>query len=142
VAFENAARLALLTERPDWSARAQRVLTFYLPHTHERPLGVAHALLALDFMAGPVLQAVLVTSKQGADDEMGSVFHHAYLPRKVLVHADLSGSRWDELSQLVPWVNGKAACAKRPIAYLCTNGRCEVPATDAAMLTQQVLSFR
>ena len=63
VAFENAARLALLTELPEWIARAQGALAFYRPHTHERPLGVAHALLALDFLAGPVVQAVLVTSR-------------------------------------------------------------------------------
>jgi uncharacterized protein YyaL (SSP411 family) len=137
VAFENAARLALLTERPEWITRAQRSLAFYLPHMQERPMGVAHALLALDFMAGPVVEAVLVTSKRN-DDEMGAAFHHAYLPRKLLVHAGLAGTKWDELAQLVPWVAGKEVRGAQATATLCRSGRCEPPTTNAAALAEQL----
>ena len=138
VAFENSARLAVMTEQPSWSARAARDLAFYEPHLRERPMGTSHAFLALDFMAGPVLEAVLASTKSGAGDEIASVFHKNFFPRKVLVHGALQGTPWDEVATLVPWVEGKGAQATQAMAFLCINNRCELPTSDPAMLRKQL----
>jgi hypothetical protein len=137
VAFENTARLAVITEQETWMARAQRNLAFYEPHMRQRPSGVTHALLALDFMAGPVLEVVLASSKTAGDD-MGSLFHHTYCPRKAMVHGGLEGTPWDEVASLVPWVSGKAPRSHQATVFLCSNGRCETPATDPVTLREQL----
>jgi uncharacterized protein len=137
VAFENTARLAVITEAQTWITRAQRNLAFYEPHMRQRPLGVAHALLALDFMAGPVVEIVLASSKATADD-MGTLLHRTYCPRKVMVHGGLAGTPWNEVAALVPWVRGKAPLSGQATAFVCINGRCEAPATDPITLGEQL----
>jgi uncharacterized protein YyaL (SSP411 family) len=137
VAFENTARLAVITENQTWIARAQRNLAFFEPHMRQRPLGVAHAMLTLDFMAGPVLEIVLASSKAAGDD-MGTLLHRTYCPRKAMVHGGLAGTAWDEVAALVPWVAGKGPRSGQANAFVCSNGRCEAPATDSITLGGQL----
>jgi uncharacterized protein YyaL (SSP411 family) len=140
VALLNAARLAGLTDQDRWRRVCDRALAVYGPLPAEHPLAVSHALLAYDFVAGPVREVVLALPD--AADEAGLAFRRVlretFCPRMVLVTGTPGSAEWQAIEKQVPLARGKVAVGGRPTAYVCAQGRCELPATDPEVFARQL----
>jgi hypothetical protein len=95
---------------------------------------MSEALLAVEFHAATVLEIVVVwpDGAAAAAAPLLDVVRRSFLPAHVLA----GGAELviDSLASSVPFVRGKHAQAGRPTAYVCQQGRCDLPLTDAAAL--------
>jgi len=141
VALMNAARLAAFTDDIRWRQVVDRALGFYLPIVEERPMALTEALLAVDFLAGPVREIVLVLPAGGdSASAFQTVLRETYCPRKVLLVGDAASSRWHALEKRIPLIRGKAPQAGLATAYVCSRGTCQLPSTDPLEFQRQIAS--
>jgi uncharacterized protein YyaL (SSP411 family) len=141
VALMNAARLAAFTDDVRWQQVVDRALGFYLPIIEDRPMALTEALLAVDFLAGPVREIVLVLPA-GGDPEHAfqAILREAFCPRKVLVAGDATSPQWRDLEMRIPWLREKAAQNSLATAYVCWRGNCQLPTTDPLEFQRQIVS--
>ncbi|MCM8613440.1 hypothetical protein [Accumulibacter sp.] len=99
-----------------------------------QPFSMSEALLAVEFHAGTVLEVVVVwpDGAAAAAAPLLDVVRRSFPPAHVL--AGGAESVIDSLASSVPFVRGKRAQAGLPTAYVCQQGRCDLPLTDAAAL--------
>jgi uncharacterized protein len=140
VALMNAARLAIFTDNGRWRQVADRALAFYRPLMDGRPTAMAESLLAADFLAGPVREIALALP--ALDAASAEPFRRAlrenFCPRKVLVVGESASSSWREMQERAPLLRGKIARDGRTTAYVCTQGRCDLPTTDSETFAKQI----
>jgi hypothetical protein len=140
VAMLNVARLATLTDDPRWRQVAERARASYLPILGEQPMAMTHALLAVDFMAGPVREiAVALPSPDGnSSGPLVQSLREVFCPRKVLVIGDPASSDWKKLQAKLPYLAGKAVTHGQATAYVCEHGQCQLPTDDATVLRKLI----
>jgi uncharacterized protein len=139
VALGNAVRLATLTDDEHWRAIVDRALGYYLPGMEAQPMGMAHALLAVDFLAGPIHEVVLaLPASDRSTRALEDVLRTSFCPRHVLLAGQPGSSNWQALERHIPLLAGKLAQDGRATAYVCQQGRCDLPTTDPARLAQQI----
>jgi uncharacterized protein YyaL (SSP411 family) len=140
VAMLNAARLATLTDNPRWRRVAERARDAYLPILSEQPMAMTHALLAVDFMAGPVREiAVALPSPAGASNRLlVQSLREVFCPRKVLVVGDPTSLSWKDLQAKIPYLANKTATHGQATAYVCEHGQCQLPTEDATVLRKLI----
>jgi len=138
VALMNLARLAVFKDDGRWRRAVDRALVFYLPRLREQPLAMTEALLAVDFLLGPVREIVLALSSHSATPN--SALHKrladTFCPRKALVTCDPSTS--SGLAERIPWLKGKTAQNELATAYVCTLGQCGLPTHDPDVFLQEI----
>ena len=144
VALMNLARLAAFTDDERWRQATERALDSYLPRLRERPMAMSEALLAVDYLRGPVREIVLVIPSDGPGDGAfpQSSFHKAlaetFCPRKALVTVAANSPTRPGLEERIPWLKGKAAQHELATAFVCTLGQCQLPTTDPSEFLQQI----
>jgi uncharacterized protein YyaL (SSP411 family) len=138
VAWENAARLSALTHKSEWLTLTSQGLAYYEPYLRERPLGTTHALLVLDFIAGPVLEIVLARPSSESNCKITEVLQTTYCPRAVRVSGDPSAPHWQALCERIPWIRGKELTKGHATAFVCKQGQCELPTQDSEVFRQQL----
>jgi len=144
VALLNAARLAAFTEDQRWLGVAARAAEFMLALVEEQPLGMGHALVALDFFAGPSWQIAVVAP----DPETAAVtalvrpLRESFCPRKALVTGVGGSPAWHDLGGRMPWLKEKSPVDRAPTAYVCTQGRCDLPTSDPLEFARQLAGLR
>ncbi len=142
LALLNAARLAVLTDDNAWHDIAQRGLASMLPMLEAEPSAMSTALLAVDFMAGPVSEiAVLGSQAELAATPLVRALQTSFCPRKVVVMADPSSVEWDTLTARLPLLSGRVAVDGQATAYVCEHGRCQLPTRDAGELERQLAAL-
>lgn len=52
------------------------------------------------------------------------------------------GNAEEEISKLVPWLEGRKSIDGKPTAYVCEKGRCGLPETDPAGFFKQLAKSR
>ena len=111
-------RLALLTDRTDFRAAAERTLTLFGPRMNSTAHAVPEMLCALDLALGQPRQIVVAGEPAAPDTQaLLRVVRRPYRPNKVVVLArDQSTPR--------PALDGKAT------AYVCVDRTCQLPTTD------------
>jgi uncharacterized protein YyaL (SSP411 family) len=105
---------------------------------------MTEALLALDFLADTPLEIAIVWPDGMADtanaadaaEPLLSVLRRTYLPSRAIAGGPASAI--EALAETVAFVRGKVAQGGLPTAYVCRQGRCELPVTDAAALAAQL----
>jgi len=140
MALANAARLAALTDDERWRAIAGRAVEAHRRDLEERPMAMTHALLAIDFLAGPVREIVLALPSSGAafDNDLQRCLREPFVPRKVLVMGDPGSQEWRDMEVKIPFLARRIAVDQQATAYVCEGGHCQLPTRDAAVLRQQL----
>jgi uncharacterized protein len=140
VAFLNVARLAAFTGDERWHGVAERALSYYLPAIEAQPVTMAHALLAVDFLAGPTREIVIATPN--GDSEAARPFQQVlrerFTPRRVLFIGQADSGEWRKLQNHLALLDQKPAKNGHVTAYVCQQGTCELPTTDPEQFAQQI----
>ncbi|HVV48106.1 MAG TPA: thioredoxin domain-containing protein, partial [Polyangia bacterium] len=135
VALLSALRLATFTADDRWRAIADRAFASLAATLAENPLALAEALLAVDYAAAEPREIAVVWPR-GAGPESAAplldVLRRTFVPDGALVA--VSEADAPALGGLVPWVADKTALSGRPTAYVCVQGRCELPVHDPEAL--------
>jgi uncharacterized protein YyaL (SSP411 family) len=141
IVLMNAARLVAYTDDERWRKVTERALAFSRPMLEANPLAMAEALLAVDFLAGPVREIVIAysASDPGSLHPFRQVLRDTFCPRKVLVVGEPTSSGWRTLESSIPLLRGKVARDGRVTAYVCTRGHCELPTTDPQQFLSQIV---
>jgi uncharacterized protein YyaL (SSP411 family) len=138
VALMNAVRLAVFTDDDRWRQVARRALGAHSKVLRDRPVAMTEALLALD-MFSDVPREIAIVWPDGCADAAApllSVLRRTYLPSRAISGGEQSAM--ESLGQTVAFVRGKVAQSGLPTAYLCHQGRCQLPVTDAAAFEAQL----
>jgi hypothetical protein len=130
--------LATFTDDERWRGIVERALGYYLPGMEAQPMGMAHALLAVDFLAGPIHEVVLALPADRPTRALEDVLRTSFCPRHVLLAGQPGSPNWQALERNLPLLAGKLAQDGRATAYVCQQGRCDLPTTDPARLAQQI----
>jgi hypothetical protein len=135
VAFDVLVRLARLTGRTDYEARAGALADACSRQVAAHPSGMAHFLVGLDLAIGPSQELVVV----GDPDSPGTralldVAREGFHPRLVVLHRPLGAE--GPLAELAPVVRGFVQVDGRPTAYLCQGFACERPVTEPGELRE------
>jgi len=141
VALLNLARLAAFTDDERWRRAVNRALASCLPRIQEHPMAMTEALLAVDYLLGPVREIVLALPS--ASFPPRSAFHtrlaDTFCPRKALVTCAPNPPIRSRLEARIPWLGGKTARNGQATAYVCTQGQCRLPTADPDEFVQQLL---
>jgi len=140
VALMNVARLAALTDESRWRDITAHALSFYLPMLAERPMTMTEALLAVDFLAGPVREIVLAlpAGNPTSARPFEKILRETFCPRKVLLAGDPDSPAWQKLQSRVPLLRNKPLRDAQATAYVCSQGHCELPTIDPEQFARQI----
>jgi hypothetical protein len=137
VALLNVARLASLTVDPRWREVAGRALAWLWPRLAAQPLAFSEALLAVDFLAGPVREIVLARPTGGAR-ELERTLAERFCPRKVLVVGEPGSAAWTALAERIPLLGDKVLRDGQATAYVCSGQTCLEPIHEPEILAKQL----
>ncbi|HMA94102.1 MAG TPA: thioredoxin domain-containing protein [Polyangiaceae bacterium] len=118
-------RLHELTQEARYQEHAESLLRAYGAAATRSPFGFAHFLAAVDFVQRGPLQIVLAGDRPKTA-ALASVVLRQYLPARVLAHAEDVTLGEDRTA-----LDGKAT------AYVCRQGTCNLPVTNADALLEQ-----
>jgi uncharacterized protein YyaL (SSP411 family) len=129
-------RLAHLAGTPEDTAVAESALRLVAQLMERAPTGFGHALGALDFHLGPVMEVAIVGRPGDADTAaMLEQVTERYLPNAVVALAapdDVAAAERVPLLRDRPQLDGKAT------AYVCEHFVCQRPVNDPAALAEQL----
>jgi uncharacterized protein YyaL (SSP411 family) len=127
-------RASILLDRPAYAAAAAALLREALPLMAEHTAAYAHMLCAA-LMPELRMEAVLVGPAGSSQTQaLLQALRSKYMPNKVTAYLDPSASNAEALQSLIPLLRGKTAASGRSTLYLCRNGVCKKPMTDAGEL--------
>lgn len=140
VMAHNLLRLATITGEQRYRTRAEKLLAAFAEDL-EATTSLTHMHAALSLAWGRPLEILIVLPEQGGDPspllaELASV----YLPN-TFVFTVKSGAALAAASQHIPALAGRTARGGKPTAYVCEQGRCQLPTTEAKTLGEQLRSF-
>ncbi|MCG5052598.1 MAG: thioredoxin domain-containing protein [Myxococcales bacterium] len=143
VAIMNALRLYTFASDPAWKTVAEKGLASLQPRLVQSGLGLTEALLALDRHADKPREIVIVwpPGQRHTAQPLIDVVRRAFVPNRALVTAE-AGPSLEALARWVPFVSGKEPEGGRATAYVCEEGRCELPVTDPARFAAQLQKVR
>ena len=140
VAMMNAARLATYLDDPAWRDVAARAFRAHAAVLTERPMAMTEALLALDFFLDEPREIVVVWPDGDTRDDAApllNVLRRTFLPAAVTAMG--SEAEVARIGRTAPFARDKVPLGGKPTAYVCRQGRCQLPVTDADALAAQLL---
>jgi hypothetical protein len=131
VALHNLLRLARMTANADFEKKAARIGKAFSSMVTKHPSAAAHFLTAFDFALGPSCEVVIAGSlRQAETRHFLKKLREPFLPDKVvLLRTEDDEGR--SLSGIAPFTEHMAPINGKPAAYVCSNGACASPTTDA-----------
>jgi hypothetical protein len=136
VALLSALRLHTFTGDDAWRTIAERALVSLAGPLTENPLALTETLLALDYFTDEAKEIAVVWPRDagaaGARPLL-DVLARTFVPNRALAgacQADVPA-----LARLAPFVADKIALDGRPTAYVCVQGRCDLPVHDPEALS-------
>jgi hypothetical protein len=141
VALMNLARLAAFTDGERWRRAVDHALAACLPRMQDHPLAMTEALLAVDFVRGPVREIALALPHEHGPNETAfrKVLADTFSPRKVLVAGIPTSTNWQILASHIPWLEGKTTQTDKVTGYVCSAGQCQLPTTEPEQFRQQLI---
>ena len=131
LALMNLVRLHALTLDDAYRARAMKQLRFFGDRLQRYPTGLSEMLLALQFQLDDPLEVIIVTAGDRAQAKaFMDVLRETYLPATV-VSVVTEGEDLQSHAEWLPPIARKTARGGRPTAYVCRQGVCRLPVTDA-----------
>ena len=138
IAAHNLLRLALLTGDLAYRRRAEQALRAFADPIMQ---GAMPAMLAaVDLDSDAALEVVVVRGPHADDGELMTAARRTYVPNSAIVTGTeemLSG-----IVEQLPWLAEKGAPGGRSMAYVCEEGRCELPTADPRKLADQLTRIR
>ncbi len=136
VAALNLVRLALLIDHDSFWTRLEALLAAFDARLRHAEVPLPKMLVALYAYHHRPRQVLLVRPDNGSDASLLAEVRAMPASRRVLVRA--RESELATLGDLVPWLQGKRVLAARATAYVCDEGRCQQPTSDATELRRQL----
>ena len=138
IAAMNLLRLYQLTDHQPYRQRAEALFrAFGQPLSQGSPQMTA-TLAALDFYLDVPRQIVLVTpDAQASDDALLAQLRHRFVPNRVLIRTP-QGAPLQKMQQLIPLLEDKRAIEGRTTAFVCEEGRCELPTSSPQEFARQI----
>ncbi|HVZ86061.1 MAG TPA: thioredoxin domain-containing protein [Polyangia bacterium] len=138
VALLSVQRLHTFTSDDRWRAVADKALANLAAALTENPLALAEALLAVDHAADQPREIAVVWPDGGAAGgaPLLDVLRRTFVPNRALAAG--SEAETAALAGLIPWLADKPALAGRPTAYVCVQGRCDLPVHDPDALAARL----
>ena len=126
-------RLGALTGRQDLWKKGERVLNLFRDFMEGAPGGFSNMLCALDFYIQRPKEIAIVGGRDQEDTKaLLSSVHRRLLPNKVICLLDPTDSQ--EVTNVIPLLEGKTQKSGRATAYVCKNFTCSAPVTEAGEL--------
>jgi len=133
----NLLRIAQITTAEEFTRRAEAALRGVAVIAEREPTSLSELLLAIDWRAGTPTEILIVTPKgRGQAEPLLAELRQVFLPNSVLIVA--GEAELPELRSLTPLVRGKRAIEGRATAYVCEQGRCELPTSEPAVFRAQL----
>jgi uncharacterized protein len=139
VALLSAQRLGTFTSDDRWRVVAERAVASLAGTLTENPLALAEALLAVDYAADEPREIAIVWPRHAAPESAAplvDLLRRTFVPNRAI--AATSEADAAALGALVPWIADKTALEGRPTAYVCVQGRCELPVHDPEALAARL----
>ena len=134
VAAMNLMRLSRMTGNVDLETKAEQLLQAFAKQVTEQPMAYTQFLGALDFMAGPSQEVVIVGDMAAKTTQaMIQSVRRRFLPNTILLVRP-EESRGNNLAAVSPFVEPMTAVNGEPTAYVCEQYVCKKPLTDPAQL--------
>jgi len=135
VMLSNLLRLGRTLGRPDFEARAGRLIDVFGGRVSQNPVAHTQFLCGLDLALGPSREVVIV-GRTGAPDTQAMLdsLRKMYLPDTVVLFRPLELDE-PEIVKLAPFTSALKSLGDKATAYVCSNTRCERPTTDPAELS-------
>ncbi len=134
VAALNLLRLAAMTDRPAWRAKAEKLFSVFGSQMKEVPATMPQMLVALDFhLATPKL--IVIAGQAGSPDTQALLreVHSRFQPNQVLLLAD-GGSGQETLAGHLEFIRDLRPIEGKATAFVCENDVCQLPARDVPAL--------
>ena len=120
-------RLAEFTDRKDIREKADAILKCFSGLLAKAGTNFPQLLQAFQFdFYGPA--EVFIVGKRAESQKLLQSIWRAFLPNKVLVFAE--EVHIQDLSLIIPWINGRTSQDGKPTAYICREYQCQLPTTD------------
>lgn len=133
LAAELAARLGLLAGEPELLARAHAVLRFHSQELTRFPNAYGQLLRVVDFLQSDPREVYVVgAAGDGGTDAFLQRLRGQWPPYRVFAHVEAASA--ERLTQLLPGARGKTRVDGKATAYVCRNGLCKAPTTEAAAM--------
>ncbi len=135
VALLCAHRLHTFTADDRWRTVAERALAALSAPLSENPLALTETLLAVDYATDEAREIAIVWPRGSAMASAApllDLLRRTFVPSRAIAAAcetDVAA-----LGLLVPWIADKRALDGRPTAYVCVQGRCDLPVHEPEAL--------
>jgi len=138
VAVMNLLRLSEFTGDGKLRKIAEKTLGYFRGALDDHPTEHAYMMAGLDSLVNGMKEVVIVGSDRRAADGMVDAIAQTYMPASVLLVAD--GENYQRLAKLTPLLQGREP-KRGPVAYVCENFTCKVPARSVQELMNQLSSL-
>jgi len=135
VAAVNLVRLSELTGEERLKKLASETLKVFAREMDRQPAGHAWMLTGLDLLLNGMKEIVITAPDKGSARAMTKVLAESFLPNKATLVA--TPANFKELAPLTPLLEGRSP-GRTPVAFVCENFTCKLPAKSAAALTAQL----
>ena len=133
MAIHNLVRLDKLLNRPDFREKVETTLDVYYHQIEHSPSGSAQMLCELDFLLSTPKEIAIAGQRESEDTQTAlAAVHSRYIPNKVLALA----SDGEDVSDLIPLLEGKTQVDGKATIYVCENYACQAPTTDVEELAE------
>jgi len=134
VMASNLLRLGRLLGRPEFEARAGRLVEAFSGKITQFPAAYTQFLCGLDFALGPSRE-VVIAGRTGAPDTLAmlDVLRKMFLPHAVVLFRPTEEDE-PEIVKLAPFTAGMRALDDKATAYVCSNYRCARPTAEPEKL--------
>jgi len=130
VMLSNLLRLGRTLGRPDFEARAGRLMEACAGRVAQNPVAYTHFLSGVDLALGPSRE-VVVAGRTGAPDTQALLdcLRKMFLPDTVVLFRPSEQDK-SAIVKLAPFIAGMKCLGDKATAYVCSHFRCERPITD------------
>ena len=128
-------RLAHLTGKDELRKAAERALRAFGGDLRRNPTGHACMLAGMDILVNGAREVVVTAGAPADAEPFVEAAYGRFSPDRVLVVG--TAANYLELSKLTPLLEGRKPGAK-PLAYVCVDGACGLPAGSPAELASQL----
>lgn len=134
VAALNLLRLARMTGKTDYEAKADQLMKAFSGAVEKAPRNHPMLLLAVDFAAGPSFE-IVISGKAGAEDteKMLEAVRKPFLPNKVVIFRP-DGAAEPPISKIAGYAKDLASLDGAATAYVCKSFSCQAPTTDPKVM--------
>ncbi len=136
VALRNLLRLSLLTADTAYLDQAQKGLAAVSVAVETSPLAFGEMILAIDDFFHPASQVIVVKPLDAGDDLLTDLVRTAHWPGGLVMIVTEKEAL--HLAERLPLFRGKTITQGKTTAYVCRNGSCQLPVTDAEALMETV----